>query len=172
MAVWSRVTTLKGMRRLDAGFTLKVRPTAYPARLSATSEGEKRSQAFDLSKSESPSNEMKSHAGRADGGGSKCGVVSEMRSLLWTLVSVLGSQWTYYKDWRPVLRVSLHKYSLKPCSRKGLKVGFGGRGDLPPMPLSSLHTRYNRISYFLQSRLLSAPCPFCTQTQLCNHFCF
>lgn len=36
MVVWSRVTTLKGMSRLDAGFILKVRPMAYCARLSAT----------------------------------------------------------------------------------------------------------------------------------------
>ena len=51
MMVWRRVTTLKGMRRLDAGFILKVRPMAYSARLRATYEREKRSQAFDLNKS-------------------------------------------------------------------------------------------------------------------------
>lgn len=45
------MTTLKGMRKLDAGFILKVRPTAYFTRLSATSEREKRSQASDLNKS-------------------------------------------------------------------------------------------------------------------------
>lgn len=46
-----KVTTLKGMRRLDAGFILKVRPMTYSARLRATCEREKRSQAFDLNKS-------------------------------------------------------------------------------------------------------------------------
>lgn len=107
---------------------------------------------------------MKNNTDTADGGGNKWEVASEMRSLLWILASISGSQWTYCKGLGPVLRVSSCKYNLKPCFRKGLKVkvGDGGRFSMPPMPLSSLDIRYNRISYLLQSRLLSALCPFCT----------